>query len=133
MASNDSTDVTERILEDLERYPQDMLSPDLGKANSGISQKRRQIRRTSMKCSYWKTALGKWHLNPSTRVFNNFEYQRFHRKFRIPCDLFMDVLISQVLHFNIFRENYQYVPTKFKCLAAMCILATGNVAALRIS
>jgi hypothetical protein len=82
---------------------------------------------SSRNFDYWETSWGKLLRNPNTRDISSKEGRLFRRRFRVPFQIFTDVLLPKSKEHNIFdTRGTTQIPLEIKILMVLRVLGRNN-------
>ena len=89
--------------------------------------KKRRVARSSRLIDFYKTKWGVLLTDPNTRVPNTYQGKLFRRRFRVPFQVFDEVLLPMSKEYNVFGNGHNSrIPIAIKLLAGLRILGRGS-------
>ena len=117
----DASLITVFIEDQIQKRPHDFLGNSLDAIEDIWRTKRSRV--TRPRGSLWDSVWGQLLRNPNLAVANSNEAKSFRRRFRVPYDLFRDILIPLCEKHNVFRvKKRTLIPVEFRLLIALRII-----------
>jgi hypothetical protein len=89
--------------------------------------KKRRVARSSRLIDFYKTKWGVLLTDPNTRVPNTYQGKLFRRRFRVPFQVFDEVLLPMCKEYNVFGNGHNSrIPIAIKLLGGLRILGRGS-------
>jgi hypothetical protein len=89
---------------------------------------RKKKRRRQETPDYWESTWGKMLKHKDIADPNSFVGKKFRRRFRVPYQLFVDIIIPKCAKFGILSVARERIPVEFKILAALRMLGRDSCA-----